>query len=59
MTVNGKRDGTCRWCGKEMAPTGLCPKCLKVHDRIVKVVMGVIFVLSVICFGLYYFEFVA
>lgn len=42
-----------------MAPTGLCPRCLKVHDRIVKVVMGVLFVLSVICFGLYYFEFVA
>lgn len=54
-----RKEGTCRWCGQETTEKELCLKCLKLHDMIVKMVAGILFILSVISLAFYYFEFVA
>ncbi|WP_157137163.1 hypothetical protein [Desulfosporosinus youngiae] len=49
---------TCSSCGKEIYDSGLCPECLKRHDRVVKSGVTVIWILAVISFGYYYAIFI-
>ncbi len=49
----------CESCGKQINEPGLCNQCLKRHDRAVKFIVGIVWILAVISFGYYYVIFIA
>jgi len=49
----------CESCGKQINQPGLCSDCLKRHDRVVKFIVKIVWVLAVISFGYYYVIFIA
>jgi len=57
--VDHKTPYKCESCGKKIKKPGLCSECLKRHDRIVKAIMGVVWILAIISFGYYYVIFIA
>jgi hypothetical protein len=57
MTIKAANE--CGNCGIMIDQPGLCSKCLKRHDRILKLVIAVIWVLALISFRYYYVIFIA
>lgn len=49
----------CDHCGKANNKPGLCSECLKRHDRVLKFVIGIVWVLALISFRYYYVIFIA
>lgn len=49
----------CESCAKEIEQPGLCDKCLKRHDRRLKFIIGIVWILTAICLGYYYIFFIA
>ncbi len=49
----------CESCGKQINEPGLCSECLKRHDRVVKFIIFIVWILAVISFGYYYVLFIA
>ncbi|MGI6452279.1 MAG: hypothetical protein ACOX0E_02165 [Syntrophomonadaceae bacterium] len=50
---------SCKWCGKPNSNGILCIRCLRIHDAILKGVVGVVFILAIISFIYYYKLFIA
>jgi hypothetical protein len=48
----------CESCNCEIDGPGLCNICLKRHDRVVKLIVLIIWVLAFISFGYYYVFFI-
>jgi hypothetical protein len=49
---------SCGNCNKKIDTPGLCSKCLKRHDRVLYLVILVIWILAAICFVYYYVLFI-
>jgi len=49
----------CASCGKKIDKPGLCSECLNRHDKVVKLIVSIVWILAVISFGYYYVFFIA